>query len=135
MDSLKNRAGEPNRTDHLEAVMVAFAKALGAAPREASALAAAIAKGPDRPEHEREAMARVRRAVLATGSEDDADRAMLATWLARRERNVNLDRLPCAGPGVSGLPMPPQDLDGSLINGFAGAFKLAPRTRALRSDT
>jgi len=138
VDSLTNKSGDQAKGDHLRMVMVEFAKLLGAAPREARALATAIAKGPDRPVHERDAMAKIRRAVLVAGTEDDADRAILATWLSRNAGSVGIERLPGAGPGASGLPMPPQDLDGYVFSGFTGAVgpaARAPRAQPLRSDT
>lgn len=115
------------KSDHLEAMMVGFAKLLGASPREARALAAALAKGPGRPLNERDAMAKVRRAVLVSGTEDDADRAILATWLARNDARINLDALPVSGPASGGLPMPPQDLDQSVLRGVADVLGFAPR--------
>lgn len=132
------KSNEYGKSDHLEAMMVAFAKLLGAAPREARALAAALAKGPDRPSNERDALAKVRRAVLVSGTEDDADRAILGTWLARNDARINLEGLPVSGPAAGGLPMPPQDLDQSLLSGVVDVLGFAPRThraRPLRSDT
>ena len=117
-------SGTDMRVDDLRDIMRGYAMLLGLREAEAAALASAIAAGPDRPANEREALARVERAVLDPADADGSDRAMLATWLAGQDADRDPGRLPKGAPTATGLPMPPQALE--VISLFDVAQLFAP---------
>lgn len=130
------------KLDSLRSIMREYAVLLGLREAEAGALACAIASGSDRPLDERDALARVERAVLDPADRDGSDRTILATWLAAQDSDRDPSRLPKGSPEAAGLPMPSQVLQTVTVQeiaqvfGFAGpARQRSRRNPALRSDT
>jgi hypothetical protein len=117
------------KVDVIRDVMRGYAMLLGLREAEASALATAIAVGPERPAHEREALARVERAVLDPADADGSDRMLLATWLAAQDADRDPSRLPQGAPVAAGLPMPPQKLETISLQDVAALFGAPARPR------
>ena len=115
--------------DIIRDVMRGYAMLLGLREAEASALALAIAKGPERPASEREALARVERAVLDPADADGSDRMLLGTWLAAQDSDRDQSRLPKGAPSASGLSMPPQNIDPISLQNVIQLFGGAARPR------
>ncbi len=115
--------------DIIRDVMRGYAMLLGLREAEASALATAIASGPERPADEREALARVERAVLDPADADGSDRAMLATWLTAQDSDRDPSRLPKGAPAATGLAMPPQNLVTISLQDVAELFGAPQRAR------
>jgi hypothetical protein len=113
---------------------------LGLREAEAQALALAIASGPERPAHEREALIRVERAVLDPNDADGSDRMLLATWLSAQDADRDQSRLPQGAPAATGLSMPPQNLDPvslqTVVQLFSGSARprLETRSRPIGGD-
>ena len=97
--------------DIIRDIMRGYAMLLGLREAEASALAQAIASGPDRPANERQALMRVERAVLDPADADGPDKMLLATWLSGQDADREPSRLPQGAPVAAGLSMPAQKLD------------------------
>jgi hypothetical protein len=116
-----------SQVDIIRDVMRGYAMLLGLREAEASALASAIASGPERPSDEREALARVERAVLDPADRDGSDRMLLATWLAAQDSDRDLSRLPKGSPVATGLSMPPQNLSPIALQDVAQLFGFAAR--------
>jgi hypothetical protein len=118
-----------NGVDIIRDIMRGYAMLLGLREAEAQGLALAIASGPDRPGSERDALARVERAVLDPADADGSDKMLLATWLAAQDADRDPSRLPKGCPVATGLTMPPQKLEILSLQDVAQAFGVAARPR------